>query len=50
MSALLMLVIKRLPRVLKSGMSTNHSSVEDNYVKYSESSDPIRLFAEVEKI
>ena len=41
------MVIRRLPRVLKSGISTTHSSVEDNYVKYIESSDPIRLFAEV---
>ena len=47
MSALLAMVIRRLPRVLKSGISTTHSSVEDNYVKYIESSDPIRLFAEV---
>ncbi len=47
MSALLAMVIRRLSRVLKSGISTSHSSVEDNYVKYIESSDPIRLFAEL---
>ena len=47
MSALLAMVIRRLPRVLKSGISTSHSGIEDNYLKYTESSDPIRLFTEI---
>jgi putative DNA primase/helicase len=47
MSALLSLVLKRLPRVLKNGISSKDSTIEDNYVKYMQSSDPIRLFAEM---
>ena len=47
MSALLSLVLKRLPRVLKDGISGNDSSVEDNYIKYMQSADPIRLFTEL---
>ena len=46
MSALLIMMVRRLPRVLKSGIFTIDSSIEDNYVKYIESSDPVRLFAE----
>jgi putative DNA primase/helicase len=45
MSALLSLILKRLPRVIKTGISTR-STIEDNYVKYMQSSDPIRLFIE----
>lgn len=47
MSALLSLILRRLPRVLKSGISTQHSTIEENYMKYMESSDPIRLFTEM---
>jgi putative DNA primase/helicase len=47
MSALLSAVLKRMPRVLKTGISTHHSTIEDNYLKYMESSDPIRLFFEM---
>jgi putative DNA primase/helicase len=46
MSALLSLILKRLPRVLKYGISSN-STIEDTYNKYMESSDPIRLFIEL---
>lgn len=46
MSALLSLVLKRLPSVLKNGISTK-STIEDTYVKYMQSSDPIRLFSEM---
>jgi putative DNA primase/helicase len=46
MSGLLSLVLKRLPRVLKYGISTN-STIEGTYNKYMESSDPIRLFSEL---
>jgi P4 family phage/plasmid primase-like protien len=44
LSALLSLVLKRLPRVLKNGISNN--SIQENYEKYIQSSDPIRLFVE----
>ncbi len=47
MSALLTIVLKRLPRVLKSGISTGHGTIDDNYLRYMESSDPIRLFIEL---
>jgi P4 family phage/plasmid primase-like protien len=46
MSCLLSLVLKRLPRVLKAGTSSQ-STIEDNYTKYMQSSDPIRLFSEL---
>jgi len=45
MSALLSLILKRLPRVLKNGISMK-TTIEDTYVKYMQSSDPIRLFIE----
>ena len=45
MSALLNLILKRLPRVLKDGISRT-STIDENYTKYMQSSDPIRLFAE----
>ncbi len=47
MSALLSLVLKRVPRVLQSGISAKNSSIEENYVKYTQSSDPIKLFIEM---
>jgi phage/plasmid-associated DNA primase len=47
MSALLSLVIRRLSRVLKNGISyTASHTIEDNYLRYIRSSDPIRYFAE----
>ena len=47
MSALLGLVVRRLPRVLKDGISyTASHTIEDNYLKYIRSSNPIRYFAE----
>jgi putative DNA primase/helicase len=43
MSLLFSLLIKRLPRVLKNGISTKKTDdiIQDNYIKYKESSDPI---------
>jgi putative DNA primase/helicase len=46
MSALLTLLLKRLPRVLQTGISSK-STIEGNYVKYKESADPIGLFKEL---
>ena len=47
MSALLGLVVRRLSKVLKEGISyTASHAIEDNYVKYMRSSNPIRYFAE----
>jgi phage/plasmid-associated DNA primase len=48
MSALLRLVVNRLPRVLETGISyAGNHTIDDNYLKYIESSDPIRLFCEL---
>jgi P4 family phage/plasmid primase-like protien len=47
MSALLALILKRLPHVLKNGISSKKSAIEDNYVKYTQSANPIRLFGEM---
>jgi P4 family phage/plasmid primase-like protien len=46
MSALFTMLVRRLPRVLKSGISTHHSSIGENYEKYIASSNPIRIFVE----
>ena len=46
MSALLTLLVRRLPRVLRTGIFTPHSSIEDNYISYISSSNPIRIFVE----
>jgi putative DNA primase/helicase len=47
MSAFLTLLVRRLPRVLKSGISHADShTIEDNYLQYMQSSDPIRFFKE----
>lgn len=46
MSALFTMLIRRLPRVLKSGIFTHHSSIGENYAKYIASSNPIRIFVE----
>jgi putative DNA primase/helicase len=46
MSAFLSLILRRLPRVLKDGISTK-STIEDTYEKYMQSSDPVRLFIEL---
>jgi P4 family phage/plasmid primase-like protien len=45
MSLLLSLLIRRLPRVLKTGIYYK-DSIEDTRVKYMESADPIRIFIE----
>lgn len=47
MSALLSIILKRLPHVIKSGITTGHGTLDDNYLRYMESSDPIRLFFEM---
>jgi P4 family phage/plasmid primase-like protien len=47
MSALLGLVVRRLPRVLKEGiLYTASHTIEDNYLRYIRSSNPIRYFVE----
>lgn len=46
MSCLLSLILKRLLRVLQKGISSK-STIEENYVKYMQSSDPIKLFIEM---
>lgn len=46
MSALLSLLLKRLPRVLQTGISSS-STIEGNYEKYKLSSNPIGLFNEM---
>jgi putative DNA primase/helicase len=46
MSGLLSHVLRRLPLVLERGITTPHSTIDENYIKYTESSDPIRLFVE----
>lgn len=46
MSSLLSLVLKRLPKVLSNGISTK-TTIENTYEKYMQSSDPVRLFAEM---
>ena len=41
------MVIRRLPRVLKDGISyTASHTIEDNYLRYIRSSNPIRYFGE----
>jgi putative DNA primase/helicase len=47
MSALLGLLVRRVPRILKDGISYEKAhSIEQNYNKYIRSSQPIRYFAE----
>jgi putative DNA primase/helicase len=46
MSGLFSLVVARLPRMLAKGIFGTDSSIEENYTKYIESSDPIRAFFE----
>jgi P4 family phage/plasmid primase-like protien len=46
MSYLMSLVLKRLPRVLKTGIF-NEASIDDIYEKYTLSSDPVKLFSEL---
>jgi phage/plasmid-associated DNA primase len=46
MSALLSMLIRRLLRVLETGINAPHSSIEENYEKYISSSNPIRIFVE----
>jgi putative DNA primase/helicase len=40
------LVVSRVAKVLKDGITGSNKSLEDNYAKYIESSDPIRSFVE----
>ncbi|MGA7369817.1 MAG: hypothetical protein WBX01_11855 [Nitrososphaeraceae archaeon] len=40
------MVLRRLPRVLKEGISTASSSIDENYEKYILSSNPVRAFFE----
>ncbi len=40
------LIVSRVPKVLKDGITGSNQSLEDNYTKYIESSDPIRAFYE----
>ena len=46
LSGLLRIVLRRLPRVLKEGISTASSSIDENYEKYILSSNPVRAFFE----
>jgi hypothetical protein len=46
MSGLLKVILKRLPRVLKRGIFTASSSIDENYSKYILSSNPVRAFGE----
>ena len=46
LSGLLRTILRRLPRVLKEGISTTSSSIDENYEKYILSSNPVRAFFE----
>jgi P4 family phage/plasmid primase-like protien len=46
LSGLLKLILKRLPRVLRRGIFTASSSIDENYSKYILSSNPVRAFGE----
>jgi putative DNA primase/helicase len=46
LSGLLRIVLRRLPKVLKEGISTASSCINDNYEKYILSSNPARAFFE----
>ena len=46
LSGLLRIILRRLPRVLKEGISTASSSIDENYEKYILSSNPVRAFFE----
>jgi putative DNA primase/helicase len=46
LSGLLRIILRRLPRVLKEGISTASSSIDENYEKYILSSNPVRAFLE----
>jgi len=47
LSGLLEVVLKRLPRVLKNGIYVSQDTIEQNYNKYIQSSNPVRGFVEV---
>src|SRR6266498_2467497 len=49
MSALFTMLVRRLSRVLKSGISTHHSSIGENYGKYIAGSNPIRILRSISK-
>src|SRR5918996_2675022 len=46
LSGLLRIILRRLPRVLKEGISTTSSSIDENYEKYILSSNHVRAFVE----
>ena len=46
LSGLLRIVLRMLPTVLKEGISTASSSIDENYQKYILSSNPVRAFFE----
>ena len=46
LSGLLRIVLRRLPTVLKEGISTASSSIDENYEKYILSSNSVRAFGE----
>jgi putative DNA primase/helicase len=46
LSGLLRIILRRLPRVLKEGISTASSSIDENYEKYILSSNPVRAYFE----
>ncbi|HZA68787.1 MAG TPA: hypothetical protein VE548_03735 [Nitrososphaeraceae archaeon] len=46
LSGLLRIILRRLPRVLKEGISVASSSIDENYDKYILSSNPVRAFFE----
>jgi phage/plasmid-associated DNA primase len=46
LSGLLEVVLKRLPRVLQKGIYVSDGTIEQNYDKYIQSSNPVRAFVE----
>ena len=46
LSGLLRIILRRLPTVLKEGIFTASSSIDENYEKYILSSNPVRAFFE----
>jgi putative DNA primase/helicase len=46
LSGLLRIILRRLPRILKGGISTASNSIDENYKRYILSSNPVRAFYE----
>jgi putative DNA primase/helicase len=46
LSGLLSIILRRLPRVLAGGIYVPNGTIEENYTKYIQSSNPIRAFVE----